>query len=126
MRFDSDACTGDPGYHGSFDGDIFLCRFARRGSSLTGGILAGGYLLGWKTAYGCPFLSGSAGAGLFRVDNAESAVYRFKPAAAADVGVRFFVSENIVLTPAVRMLYVYDRDTSLTGVSILIMAGTAW
>ena len=124
-RFLTDACAGETGFRWSFTGDLFGCRFARRGKSLTGGVLTAGCLLGWQTGYGCPFVSGSAGPGVFRIDNAKSAVVRLKPAAHADAGLILFVQKNIMLTPVLRTVYVYDRDRSLTGISVLMMAGAA-
>lgn len=126
IRFLSDACSGDPGFRHSFSGDLSACRFARRGKSLTGGVLAPGYLAGWQTGYGCPFLSGSAGPGLFRVDDGTSAVSRFKPTVMADAGLIFFASNNFIVSPVLRMIHVYDRSRSLTGVSVLLTAGAVW
>ena len=126
IRFLGDACDGAPGFRHSFTGDLSACRFARRGKSLTGGILAPGYLAGWQTGYGCPFFSGSAGPGLFRVDDGTSAVSRFKPTVMADAGVMFFVSNNFIVSPVLRMIHIYDRNRSLTGVSVLLTAGVYW
>ena len=44
----------------------------------------------------------------------------------ADAGVIFFVSDNFTVAPVLRLFSVYDRNRSLTGVSVLMTAGVSW